>query len=207
MGQKKRVKSVYEMRSPSVILKKYAQLGGSLEEDIEKKKKEISDLESQLSAEKNAEKRKRIERSLADAKNKVTEIQNRMKEMLKNVAERAGKVASKLSSGISSAASKLSSGISSAASKLSSGISSATSSLSKLFEKNKNERAIRDYYSMKSKVVMQIEMLKRQKPKKDEICKRVSEKTCNEIVSKKYPIPGDLFVNEEVGGIQILYYY
>ena len=196
MKQKKRVKSVYDMRSPSIR----AQLGGSLEEDIEKKKKEIRDLENQLSLEKNAEKRKRIETALADTKNKMMEIQNRMKEMLKNVG-------SKLSSGISSISSKLSSGISSVSSKLSSGISSAASTLSKLFEKNKNEKAIKDYYSMKAKVVMQIEMLKRQKPKKDDICKRVSEKTCNEIVGKKYPLPGDLFANEEIGGIPRLFYY
>jgi len=181
MKQKQRVKSVYDMRSPSIR----SQLGGSLEEDIEKKKKEIRDLESQLSAEKNAEKRKRIETALVDAKNKITEIQNRMKEMLKNVS-------SKLSSGMSSISSKL---------------SSAASTLSQLFEKNKNEKAIKDYYLMKAKVVMQIEMLKRQKPKKDDICKRVSEKTCNEIVGKKYPSPGDLFVNEEVGGIPRLFYY
>ena len=203
MKQKQRVKSVYDMRSPSIR----SQLGGSLEEDIEKKKKEIRDLESQLSAEKNAEKRKRIETALVDAKNKITEIQNRMKEMLKNVS-------SKLSSGMSSISSKLSSGMSSVSSKLSSGmssisskLSSAASTLSQLFEKNKNEKAIKDYYLMKAKVVMQIEMLKRQKPKKDDICKRVSEKTCNEIVGKKYPSPGDLFVNEEVGGIPRLFYY
>jgi uncharacterized phage infection (PIP) family protein YhgE len=204
MKQKKRVKSVYDMRSPSVM---YAQLGGTLEEDIEKKKKEISDLEYQLLAEKNAEKRKRIESTLADAKNKMTEIQNRMKEMMKNVASKLSSgmssISSKLSSGMSSVSSKLSSGISS----VSSGISSAASTLSKLFEKNKNEKAIKDYYSMKAKVVMQIEMLKRQKPKKDDVCKRVSEKTCNEIVSKKYPSPGDLFTNEEIGGIPRLFYY
>jgi uncharacterized phage infection (PIP) family protein YhgE len=207
MKQKKRVKSVYDMRSPSIR----SQLGGSLREDIEKKKGEIRDLESQLSAEKNAEKRKRIETALADAKDKMTQIQNRMKEMLKNVG-------SKLSSGISSISSKLSSGMSSISSNLSSissnlsSISSNLSSklsstLSKLFEKNKNERAIKDYYSMKAKVVMQIEMLKRQKPKKDDICKRVSEKTCNEIVGKNYPSPGDLFTNEQLGGIPRLFYY
>jgi hypothetical protein len=207
MKQKKRVKSVYDMRSPSIR----AQLGGSLEEDIEKKKKEIRDLENQLSLEKNAEKRKRIETALADTKNKMMEIQNRMKEMLKNVGSKLSSgissISSKLSSGISSVSSKLSSGISSVSSKLSSGISSAASTLSKLFEKNKNEKAIKDYYSMKAKVVMQIEMLKRQKPKKDDICKRVSEKTCNEIVGKKYPLPGDLFANEEIGGIPRLFYY
>ena len=200
MKQKKRVKSVYDMRSPSIR----SQLGGSLREDIEKKKGEIRDLESQLSAEKNAEKRKRIETALADAKDKMTQIQNRMKEMLKNVG-------SKLSSGISSISSKLSSGMSSISSNLSSissNLSSKLSStLSKLFEKNKNERAIKDYYSMKAKVVMQIEMLKRQKPKKDDICKRVSEKTCNEIVGKNYPSPGDLFTNEQLGGIPRLFYY
>jgi len=200
MKQKKRVKSVYDMRSPSIR----SQLGGSLQEDIEKKKGEIRDLESQLSAEKNAEKRKRIETALADAKDKMTQIQNRMKEMLKNVG-------SKLSSGISSISSKLSSGMSSISSNLSSissNLSSKLSStLSKLFEKNKNERAIKDYYSMKAKVVMQIEMLKRQKPKKDDICKRVSEKTCNEIVGKNYPSPGDLFTNEQLGGIPRLFYY
>jgi len=200
MKQKKRVKSVYDMRSPSIR----SQLGGSLQEDIEKKKGEIRDLESQLSAEKNAEKRKRIETALADAKDKMTQIQNRMKEMLKNVG-------SKLSSGISSISSKLSSGMSSISSNLSSissNLSSKLSStLSKLFEKNKNERAIKDYYSMKAKVVMQIEMLKRQKPKKDDICKRVSEKTCNEIVVKDYPSPGDLFTNEQLGGIPRLFYY
>jgi len=200
MKQKKRVKSVYDMRSPSIR----SQLGGSLQEDIEKKKGEIRDLESQLSAEKNAEKRKRIETALADAKDKMTQIQNRMKEMLKNVG-------SKLSSGISSISSKLSSGMSSISSNLSSissNLSSKLSStLSKLFEKNKNERAIKDYYSMKAKVVMQIEMLKRQKHKKDDICKRVSEKTCNEIVVKDYPSPGDLFTNEQLGGIPRLFYY
>jgi chromosome segregation ATPase len=203
MKQKKRVKSVYDMRSSSIR----SQLGGSLQEDIEKKKGEIRDLESQLSAEKNAEKRKRIETALADAKDKMTQIQNRMKEMLKNVG-------SKLSSGISSISSKLSSGmssissnLSSISSNLSSNLSSKLSTLSKLFEKNKNERAIKDYYSMKAKVVMQIEMLKRQKPKKDDICKRVSEKTCNEIVGKNYPSPGDLFTNEQLGGIPRLFYY
>lgn len=207
MKERQRVKSVYDMRSPSIR----SQLGGSLEEDIENKKKEIRDLESQLSAEKNAEKRKRIETALADAKNKMTQIQNRMKEVLKNVANKlssgmssiSSNLSSKLSSGMSSISSKLSSGMSS----ISSNLSSVASTLSKLFEKNKNERAIKDYYSMKAKVVMQIEMLKRQKPKKDDICKRISEKTCNEIVVKDYPSPGDLFTNEQLDGIPRLFYY
>lgn len=203
LSKKKRVGSIYDMRSKNTISRvfnKYAQMGGALEQDIENKKKEIRDLEAQLSLEKNAEKKEKIQRSLADAKAKVAEIQARMKEMLKSVATKAGQIASKLSSGISSFTGKLSSGISSLAGKLSSGVA-------KMYEQHKNERAVRDYYAMKAKIVDQITRLKSMKLKKDETCKHLSEKVCEDVVIKKYPSPGELFKNEEIGGVPKLSYY
>ena len=56
--------------------------------------------------------------------------------------------------------------MSTAASKLSSGISSISKKLgiTEMYNQYKNEHAIKDYYSLKAKIVGQIEMLKRQKP-------------------------------------------
>lgn len=202
-SNRKRVKSVYGMKSHNLFYK-YAQKGGDLEKEIEEKKKEIKDLEAQLAAERSEERKRNIQKAISDARTKVIEIENSMKEMLKNVATKASEAASKLSSGISSVASKLSSGASTVASKLSSGISSISKKLgiTEMYNQYKNERAIKDYYSLKAKVVGQIEQLKRQKPKKDEICKYHN---CKDIVLKKYPSAGDIF-NETIGGIPRLYY-
>lgn len=206
-SSRKRVKSVYGMKSKNLFYK-YAQLGGGLEEEIQQKQKELKELESQLSAEKNEERKRRIQASIADAKSKIAGIQDKMKNMLRNVASKAGEAAGKLSSGISSLGSKLSSGMSTAASKLSSGIASISKKMgiTELYNQYKNESAIKNYYSLKAKIVGQIEMLKRQKPKKDELCKRYTEKTCNESVSSKYPSPGQLFQNEQPGGVPRLFY-
>lgn len=206
-SSRRRVKSVYGMKSKN-LFHKYAQLGGGLEEEIEQKRKEIKDLEVQLSAEKNEERKQKIQKAIADAKSKITGIQDKMKNLLRNVASKAGEAASKLSSGISSLTSKLSSGVSTAASKLSSGISSISKRLgiTELYNQYKNERAIKDYYSLKAKIVGQIETLKRQKPKKDELCKRYTERICNESVITKYPNAGELFQNEQPGGVPRLFY-
>lgn len=202
-SNRKRVKSVYGMKSRNLFYK-YAQRGGDLEQDIEQKKKEIKELEAQLAVEKSEERKRKIQTAINEAKSKALEIENRMKEMLKNVAAKASEAASKLSSGISSVASKLSSGASTVASKLSSGISTISKKLgiTEMYNQYKNERAIKDYYTLKAKVVGQIDQLKRQKPKRDEICKRHD---CNEIVLKKYPSAGDVF-NEPIGVVPRLYY-
>jgi hypothetical protein len=204
---KRRVKSVYGMKSKNLFYK-YAQVGGSLEEEVEQKRKELKDLESQLAAERNEERKRAIEKSIFDAKAKIAGIQEKMKSLLKDVASKAGEAAGKLSSGIVSVGSKLSSGISSVGSKLSSGIASISKRLgvTELYNQYKNERAIKDYYSLKAKIVGQIEMLKRQKPRKDELCKRYTEKVCNETVVSKYPNAIELFENEQPGGVPRLFY-
>jgi len=204
---KKRVKAAYSMKSKNLFYK-YAQLGGGLEQEIEQKRKELKDLESQLSTERSEERKRAIQKSITDVKAKITGIQDKMKTLLKNVASKAGEAASKLSSGISSLGSKLSSGVSSVASKLSSGIASVSKRLgiTELYNQYKNESAIKNYYSLKAKLVGQIEMLKRQKPKKDELCKRYTERICNESVITKYPNAGQLFQNEKPGGVPRLFY-
>lgn len=206
-SSRKRVTSVYGMKSKNLFYK-YAQLGGGLEEEIEQKRKELKDLEGQLASERSEERKQKIQKAIADAKVKITGIQDKMKTLLKNVASKAGEAASKLSSGISSLGSKLSSGVSSAASKLSSGISSISKKLgiTEMYNQYKNEGAIKNYYALKAKIIGQIEMLKRQKPKKDDLCKKYTEKICNESIATKYPNAGQLFQNEQPGGVPRLFY-
>jgi hypothetical protein len=213
-SHRKRVKSAYSMKSKN-LFDKYAQLGGSLEEEVEAKRKEIKELEAQLAAERSEERKQRIKQSLEDAKKRMSEVQERMKEMLKNVAEKTQQAASKLSSGVSSLASKLSTGASTVASKLSTGASTVASKLStgvstlaqkmgitELYNKYKDEQVIKDYYSLKAKVVGQIEMLKRLKIKKDTVCKTFGEKECNNV----YKGNEKLFVDESIGGVPRLFY-
>jgi hypothetical protein len=202
-SNRKRVKSAYSMRSKN-LFEKYAQLGGSLEQEVEAKRKEIKSLEAQLAAERSEERKKQIKQSLEQANKKILEIQDRMKEMLKTVADKAKQAASKLSSGISSIGSKLSSGASSLGSKLSSGISTIAQKMgiTELYNKYKDERAIKDYYTLKAKVVGQIETLKRLKVKKDNICKTFGETVCNSV----YKGNSQLFADETLGGVPRLYY-
>ena len=202
---RKRVESVYSMKSKNMF-NKYAQLGGGLEEEIAEKRKELDRLEVQLKQERDETRRRNIERSIVEMKNKIVGIQEKLKAVLGTVASKAKEMASKLSSGASSLASKLSSGASSLGSKLSSGISSLGKALgiTERYNQYKNERVIKDYYNLKATIVTKIERLKKQKVQKDDLCKRYTDVICNEEVIKKYN--KELVSDEVIGGIPRLNY-
>jgi hypothetical protein len=172
----------------------YAQAGGALEDEIVIKKKELSSLQEQLRAEKNAERREKLIQGIAMVQGQINSIQEKMKELLRKVAQKATSVATSLSSGIKSIGSKIQS----------SGIGQMIKSKMEDYRSNK---VIKDYYSLKGKLIFQIQQLKSMKPKKDEICKKVSIQECNARVPlpKTSSLPAELF-DEKIGEVPQLSY-
>ncbi len=89
----------------------YGQAGGSLEEDVAMKKKELEELQKKYKNEKSEEKRARIKKMMIETQNKMNDAKQKMKLLLRGIAKTTSKAASSLSDGMSSLALKLSAGI------------------------------------------------------------------------------------------------
>lgn len=156
---KRRVKSVYGMRSKNVH-EKYIQLGGDLQVDIDNKRKELEELQKQLANERSEDRKRAIEASIKSAKENIAQISDKMKQVLGNVANKLSSGLSKLSAGVKGVATSLSAGVKGAAEKL---------GITDLYNKYKDAQAIRDYYSLKAQIVMDIQKLIELKTKRDKI--------------------------------------
>jgi len=140
--KRSRVKSHYRMRGMGTLLSMYGQAGGSLEQDVEAKRKELKDLQTQLSAEKSAERREKIKKAMDAVQGQINQLSEKMKQLLRGAAETASKAANFLSEGAKGLGSKLSEGLASFGSKLSSGLKSATSDISNRYQDYKDRQAL-----------------------------------------------------------------
>jgi gas vesicle protein len=130
------------MRGMGTLLTMYGQAGGSLEQDVEAKRKELRELQTQLAAEKSAERREKIKKAMESVQGQIDQISEKMKQLLRGAAETASKAANYLSEGAKGFGSKLSSGFKSFGSKLSSGVKTATSDISNRYQDFKDRQAV-----------------------------------------------------------------
>jgi hypothetical protein len=99
---KKKIQSHYKMKGMGKFFHSNSQIGGSLEDEVQEKQKEIKNLETQLLSIKNEEQKQKIKQAINNLQSQVSNIKNRMKALLYNVAQKSKEAAMNLSSGIKS---------------------------------------------------------------------------------------------------------
>jgi hypothetical protein len=139
------------MRGMGVLFNMYGGATEALEQEIANMKQNVANLNAQLSAEKNEHRKKKIREAIVKARQGMNAAKEKMKQLLRGVAETAGKAAAALSAGAKVAGKKLSAGLSSLGSKLSSGLSSLGSAFKGKIKDYKDRKAIERYYSEKAK--------------------------------------------------------
>lgn len=189
-SKRKRKQHPYQVSDLFTI---YAQAGGALENEIAIKKKELSQLQKELAAEKSAERKEKLLQGIAAVQGQISDIQEKMKQLLRTVAQKASGVASSLSSGMKSIGTKISSSIKS---------SSLGKMVKSKIDEYRDNKVIKDYYALKAKILFQIQQLKTVKKNKDEICKKISKEECNSESSSQNQ---ELF-KENIGDVPELSY-
>lgn len=173
--RKTRVKSHYRMRGMGVLLNMYGGASEALEQEVASKRKELADLNAQLSAEKSEARRQQIKAAMEKVQVGMDAAKEKMKQLLRGAAETAGKAAAALSAGAKVAGAKLSAGLSSFGSKLSSGLSSIGQSFKGKIEDYRDKQSTRQMFAAQAEAeIAKMKALKRQQEYEQRLSRRSS---------------------------------